>query len=179
MQRMFWLDMEMTGLDPVKDRILEAAVVVTDLAFEVKATWDSAVFQEPEVLKGMDEWCTRTHGASGLTARVPNGITEHALDEALCKLAREHCPGSKIVLCGNSIGQDRRFVEAYLPAFTKTLHYRMLDVSSFKLIFENRYSKKFKKKNKHQALGDILESIEELRFYLSFLDEEKIRDVKP
>ena len=176
MQRMFWLDMEMTGLDPAVHRILEAAVVITDLRFEVKATWDSAVFQEPAVLAGMDEWCTKTHGASGLSARVPHGITEQALDETLCRLAREQCPGGGVVLCGNSIGQDRKFVEAFLPAFSKVLHYRMLDVSSFKLVFENRYGRKFKKKNKHEAVGDILESIEELRFYLSFLDEEKLRN---
>jgi oligoribonuclease len=178
MRRMFWLDMEMTGLDANIHRILEAAVVVTDLDFQVKATWDSAVFQSPEALAAMDDWCKRTHGASGLSARVPEGIGEAELDEVLCKLAREHCPGERVILCGNSIGQDRKFVEAYLPKFSKLLHYRMLDVSSFKVLFENKFALKFVKKNKHRAVDDILESIGELQYYLGFLTVEKLRDAK-
>jgi oligoribonuclease len=171
---MFWLDMEMTGLDARADRILEVAVVVTDLRFEVLATWDSAVFQEPDALARMDDWCKKTHGGSGLLKRVPQGITESELDDRLCRLAREVCPGEKIVLCGNSIGQDRRFVETWLPKFAALLHYRMLDVSSLKLVFENLYGKKFKKQNKHTALEDIHESMAELRYYLGFLDAGKL-----
>lgn len=179
MRRMFWLDMEMTGLDPAKDRILEAAVVITDLSFDVKATFDSAVFQPPELLAGMDDWCKKTHGASGLVDRVPHGLSEQALDARLCELARTHCPGTKVVLCGNSIGQDRKFVDAHLPGFAALLHYRMLDVSSFKLVFENMYGRKFKKQNKHTAVEDIHESIAELRHYLGFLDEGRLRDGEP
>ncbi|MCA2961984.1 MAG: oligoribonuclease [Silvanigrellales bacterium] len=174
MHRLFWLDLEMTGLEPGTHRILEAAVVVTDLELKPLHSWSTAVFQPPEVLGLMDDWCLRTHGESGLLSRVPQGVSETELDDALCKLARAHFPGEKIVLCGNSIGQDRRFVEAWLPRFAATLHYRLLDVSSFKIVFENRYKKKYAKKNKHTAVEDVLESIEELRYYLSFLDAEKL-----
>jgi len=172
---MYWLDMEMTGLDPALHCILETAVVVTDLQFEVITTWSSAVQQPPEALALMDAWCVKTHTGSGLLGRVPEGIGIAELDETLARIAREKCPGEKIILCGNSIGQDRRFIEAALPKFSGLLHYRMLDVSSFKILFENRYAKKFKKQNKHTALGDIHESIEELRYYLGFLDEAKLK----
>lgn len=175
MERMFWLDMEMTGLDHTKERILECAVVVTDRTFNVLATFETAVFQPPEVLAGMDNWCKETHGKTGLTARVPEGISETELDEKLMGLVQSHFPKERVVLCGNSIGQDRKFVEAFLPRFTAKLHYRMLDVSSFKIVFENFYQKKFKKENKHRALDDIHESIAELRHYLEFVDPEKLK----
>jgi oligoribonuclease len=168
LQKMMWLDMEMTGLEPSVHHILEVCVVVTDIHFENLHTWESAVFQPPEVLGLMDNWCVKTHTASGLVARVPSGISVVELDQTLTTLAKEHFGKERIVLCGNSIGQDRKFVEAYLPNFAKTLHYRMLDVSSFKIVFENRYGIKYKKKNKHKALDDILESIDELKLYLSY-----------
>lgn len=176
MHRLFWLDMEMTGLEPRTHRILEAAVVVTDWELKSLHSWSEAVFQTPEVLSLMDDWCTRTHGNSGLLSRVPQGISEPELDDTLCKIARTHLPGEKVVLCGNSIGQDRRFVEAWLPRFSSMLHYRLLDVSSFKIVFEHRFGKKYAKKNKHTAVEDIHESIEELRYYLSFLDPQKLAE---
>ena len=174
LQRLFWLDMEMTGLEPSRDRILEAAVVVTDLQFSVVQSYETAVFQTPELLAGMDTWCKDTHGKSGLTARVPSGISEQLLDEQLEQLSTQQFGKDKVVLCGNSIGQDRKFVEAYLPRFSARLHYRMLDVSSFKIVFENLFRKKFKKENKHTALADIHESINELKYYLPFLDLAKL-----
>lgn len=174
MNRMFWLDLEMTGLLPEKDRIIEAAVVVTDLHLSVLDTYETAVFQSQELLAGMDPWCTETHGKSGLTERVPNGITETELDKALVWLVKKNYKKDKVIICGNSIHQDRKFIEKYLPEFTKELHYRMLDVSSLKIVFENMFSLKFKKSNKHRALEDIEESIKEFKYYLSFLDKSRL-----
>jgi oligoribonuclease len=175
MKNLFWLDMEMTGLEPQSHRILEAAVLVTDWKLQTLKTFSSAVFQPTSELAKMDDWCVKTHTGSGLLARVPTGMQEHELDDALCGLANEFFkPDEKIVLCGNSIGQDRKFVDLYLPKFAARLHYRMLDVSSFKILFENAFGLKFKKQNRHEALGDIEESISEFKYYLSFLDYSKL-----
>ncbi len=174
MERLFWLDMEMTGLIPEKDRILEVAAIVTDLEFRVLDTLEAVVFQPTAVLEAMDAWCKEHHGKSGLTARVSNGISEKDVDSLLAELARKHFGTEKVVLAGNSIWQDRRFVERYLPQFSSALHYRMLDVSAWKLVFENCFGKKFKKQEKHRALGDIEESIAELRHYLVAVDPQKI-----
>lgn len=167
--------MEMTGLDVTEHKILEAAVIVTDWSLRPLKTFSSAVVQDEASLALMDDWCVKTHTASGLLSRVPSGMTEPQLEQALLQLSDEFFPpDEKIVLCGNSIGQDRKFVEKYLPGFSSRLHYRMLDVSSFKIVFENAFSQKFKKKNKHEALGDIEESIAEFSFYLGFLDRRKL-----
>jgi oligoribonuclease len=175
MNRLFWLDMEMTGLDPQTHRILETAVVVTDWSFETLKSFSTAVFQPPQELSKMDDWCVKTHTGSGLLTRVPHGMQESELDAVLCSLADEFFkPNEQIILCGNSIGQDRRFIERYLPRFAARLHYRLLDVSSFKVVFENAFNLKFKKENRHEALGDIAESIAEFRHYLSFLDFQKL-----
>ena len=170
MAKLFWLDMEMTGLNPNTERLLEAAVIVTDNDFQNVASYETTVFQPEEILNNMDNWCKETHGKSGLIARVASGISEEQLDTELCTLADSHFTGEKIILCGNTIGQDRKFVEKFLPLFSKRLHYRMLDVSSFKIVFENLLGKKFQKENKHRALDDIRESILELRYYLSFIN---------
>lgn len=179
MEIMFWLDMEMSGLDVNKERILETAVIVTDLQLNVLEQYESSVFQSQEVLNNMDQWCTEHHSKSGLTARVPNGIKEEDLDVLLSQLGKKYCPKGKIVLCGNSIAQDRKFIDAYLPKFSAMLHYRMLDVSSIKLVFENVFDVKFKKQNKHRALDDIFESISEYAFYLQFLDASKLKKPVP
>lgn len=169
-QRYFWLDLEMTGLEPHEDRILEAAVIITDGHLDPIETYETAVYQTPEVLANMGEWCTEHHTASGLVERVPRGISESELDKRLCALAEEHIPKKRIILCGNSIGQDRRFVEVYLPGFASMLHYRMVDVSSFKIVFRDILGINFEKQNTHRALDDIKESIGELRHYLTIVN---------
>lgn len=189
----FWLDLEMTGLDPQTDRLLEAAAIVTRVTPQMTpvAQFETAVFQPPQVLEAMNDWCKKTHGESGLTARVSQGITEAELDAALCQLADTYWPqpaatttatatadatttaaptaAEKIILCGNSIGQDRKFVDRYLPRFAQKLHYRMLDVSSFKIVYQQRLGVSFPKKGSHRALDDIRESIAELEFYLGYM----------
>jgi oligoribonuclease len=167
---LFWLDMEMTGLEVEKEKILEVAALVTDHDLKAFGSLEAVVYQSPEVLAGLDEWCRKTHGKSGLVNRVPNGITEAALDDGLCAmLDAPDCPKGRPILAGNSIGQDRKFIDRYLPKFAARLHYRMLDVSSFKIIFEHRLGLKYKKQNKHRALDDVRESIAELQFYLGYV----------
>jgi len=165
----FWLDLEMTGLNPLDDRILESAYIITDKTLNEITSDDTAVYQTPEVLASMNDWCQKTHRESGLVDRVPEGISEEALDEALLAVVDAHFGDEPVILAGNSIGQDRKFVDRYLPKFAARLHYRMLDVSSFKVIFQTCYTQRFDKHNTHRALDDIRESIAEMRFYMSFI----------
>ncbi len=165
----FWLDLEMTGLNPIDDRILESAYIITDKTLREITMGDTAVYQTPEVLAGMNDWCQKTHRESGLVDRVPGGISEAALDEALLEVVNLHFGEEPVILAGNSIGQDRKFVDKYLPKFAARLHYRMLDVSSFKVVYQTCYTQRFEKQNTHRALDDIRESIAELRHYMSFI----------
>ncbi|MEM9226477.1 MAG: oligoribonuclease [Verrucomicrobiota bacterium] len=167
--RFLWLDLEMTGLVPEVDRILEAACIVTDKALQEEHTYETAVFQRQEVLAGMNDWCQKTHRESGLVERVPEGITEAELDAKLLDICNDYFSEDPIILAGNSIGQDRKFVDRYLPGFAARLHYRMLDVSSFKIVFQTCYGKQFNKRNTHRALDDIRESIAELRHYMNVI----------
>jgi oligoribonuclease len=161
----------MTGLDDAKDVILEVAAVVTDKDFNVLEEFHRVVFQPPEALSGMDDWCRKTHGASGLIEKVSTGAPPAEVEKELIALADRHYPkkDDRIVLCGNSVGNDRRFIDRYWPAFAKRLHYRLIDVSSFKEIFREKYGVKFDKKNAHRAVDDIHESIAEIKAYLSFV----------
>ena len=163
----FWLDLEMTGLDASTDRILEAAVIVTDRDWNEVKVWESAVFQPDAVLAGMNDWCKTHHAASGLLDRVAGGISENELDATLADIGKQYWGEVPVILCGNSIHQDRKFVDRYLPGFASCLHYRMLDVSSFKVAFSELHAISFKKENTHRALDDIRESLAEFRYYLS------------
>lgn len=166
----FWLDLEMTGLDDTNDVILEVAAIVTDTDLKPLGELHRIVFQTPEVLARMNDWCVKTHGASGLTAAVPGGMPLGEVEKELLALCdRFYTAKDRIVLTGNSIGNDRRFVDRYLPEFSKRLHYRMIDVSSFKEIFRDRYGMEFKKNNTHRAIDDVRESIKELEHYLSYV----------
>jgi len=165
-----WIDMEMSGLEVSQCRILEVAAIVTNNEFQPLETYEAIVFQEPSVLNAMDAWCTEHHGKSGLTAAVATGKQESLVEtELLALIGRHFKPEERPVLCGNSIGQDRKFIDAYMPALAKRLHYRMLDVTSFKIVFEANYGIEFKKKDAHRALGDIEESIAELTHYLGYV----------
>jgi oligoribonuclease len=170
-RRFCWIDLEMTGLDPEVDRILEAGVIVTDKFLEPVYEWETAVCQPSEVLESMNDWCKHHHRESGLLKRVPTGISEKDLDRKLEKIVIKHFKKKNpVVICGNSIAQDRKFIDKYLPHFAERLHYRMLDVSSFKIVFREMLGREFKKANSHRALDDIRESIAELKYYMGAID---------
>lgn len=168
---MFWVDLEMSGLDECIDRILEVAVIITDLDFQVLDTYHKIVYQPKSVLDNMNDWCKNTHGRSGLTALVPNGTPIEAVEKDLIDLSAKHfLNNERVVLCGNSVGMDKRFIDKYMPNFAKKLHYRLVDVTSFKEIFRSKYGIKMEKAEGHRALDDIKESIKELQHYLTFIN---------
>lgn len=167
---LFWVDLEMTGLDEIRDSILEVAVIITDLDLKPLEEYHRIIFQPPEVLQNMNDWCKKTHGESGLTAAVPNGIPLATAEKELIELANRHFSSQeRIVLCGNSVGNDKRFIDRYWPDFAKRLHYRLVDVSSFKEIYREKYGLAFQKDSSHRAIEDVHDSINELSFYLSYV----------
>ncbi len=167
MQKLFWLDMEMTGLDVNKEVIIEVAAIVTDLNFKELDTLETVVKQPQKYLDNMDAWNTEHHKRSGLTAKVPNGMEPDQVEAKLVDMVKKHFPDPKDrpVLAGNSIMQDRLFIDKYMPDLSARLHYRMVDVSSWKVIINNKFKYVYQKSNKHRALEDIRESIQELRHY--------------
>lgn len=165
-----WVDLEMTGLDPDIDRIIEVAVVVTDSDLNVLAEGPVfAIHQPDEVLNAMDAWNKGTHGRSGLIDRVKaSTVTEADAEVALIDFLRHFVPKGKSPMCGNTICQDRRFMARGMPKLEAFFHYRNLDVSTLKELcrrWKPEVVAGFKKHQKHTALADILESIEELRYY--------------
>lgn len=165
-----WLDCEMTGLQPDTDRIIEIAVVVTspDLAIRIEGPV-FAIHQADALLDGMDAWNKGTHGRSGLIDRVKaSTISEADAEAALIKFLSQYVPKAKAPLCGNSIGQDRRFMERYMPKLNNFFHYRNVDVSTLKELARrwkpDAYAS-FKKAQRHTALADVHESIDELAHY--------------
>ncbi|GAB3444567.1 oligoribonuclease [Massilia solisilvae] len=165
-----WVDMEMTGLDPDNDRIIEVAVVVTDPHLNVLAEGPVfAIHQSDEVLDKMDSWNKGTHGRSGLIDRVrASTVTEADAEAALIAFLKTFVPAGKSPMCGNTICQDRRFMARGMPKLEAFFHYRNLDVSTLKELcrrWKPELAAGFKKHQKHTALADILESVEELRYY--------------
>lgn len=167
---LIWIDLEMSGLDPQQHRILEIAVVITDAQLTVLAeTASLAIFQPAHVLNAMDEWCTRTHNDSGLVARVQQStLSESTVEQQLLAWLDLWVPAGVSPLCGNSIGQDRRFLRRYMPQLEAFCHYRCIDVSTLKELarrWQPTLLKGFHKQTAHQALADIHESIAELAYY--------------
>ncbi|KYC29279.1 oligoribonuclease [Sterolibacterium denitrificans] len=165
-----WLDMEMTGLNPDGDRIIEIAMVVTDSQLGIVAESPSwVVHQSDAVLDGMDEWNKGTHGRSGLIEKVRASTFDEAAIEAQClDFIKQHVPARTTPMCGNSICQDRRFMARYMPALEAYFHYRNLDVSTLKELCKRwrpELAKGVTKNGQHTALADILESIEEMKYY--------------
>jgi oligoribonuclease len=166
---MVWIDMEMTGLDPAKDRIIEIASIVTDGQLNILAEGPNLVIHQPErLIRGMDQWNQEHHSKSGLIADVKNStVTVKAAEAMTLEFLKEYCKPKKAPLCGNSIHHDRRFLARDMPAIDDYLHYRHVDVSTIKALIARWYPKDKEppKGKSHRALSDIRESIEELRFY--------------
>ena len=165
-----WLDMEMTGLDPERERIIEVAMIITDPDLNVLAQSELyAIHQSDEVLGAMDDWNTATHGRTGLTERVrASKHTEAEVEQKLLAFMAEWVPEKATPMCGNTIHQDRRFMVRYMPALEAYFHYRNLDVSTLKELARRWHpavAKGVVKRGSHQALDDIMESIEEMRYY--------------
>jgi oligoribonuclease len=167
---LIWLDMEMTGLEPDTDRIIEVAVVVTDMHLNVIAEGPVfAIHQSDETLDKMDAWNKGTHGRSGLIERVKaSTVSEEQAEQELIAFLKQYVPAGKSPMCGNSICQDRRFMVRTMPKLEAFFHYRNLDVSTLKELcrrWKPEIVGGFKKHQKHTALADIIESIEELKYY--------------
>jgi oligoribonuclease len=167
---LIWIDMEMTGLQPDADRIIELALVVTDGQLTVLAESPVWVVHQPdEVLAAMDSWNRGTHGKSGLIEKVrASRLTEAQAQASAIEFLRPHVPPNASPMCGNSICQDRRFLARWMPQLESYFHYRNLDVSTLKELvrrWKPELGKGFSKEGKHQALADIYDSLEELRYY--------------
>lgn len=169
-QHLIWIDLEMTGLNPDTDLIIEIATIVTDKDLTILAHGPViAVHQSDEALAAMDDWNQHHHGQSGLIDRVKASTIDDAEAERLTlEFLKQWLPARTSPICGNSIGQDRRFLVRYMPELEAYFHYRNLDVSTLKELaarWAPALKEGFKKETKHQALDDIIESIEELRYY--------------
>lgn len=167
---LLWLDMEMTGLVPESDRIIELAIVVTDADLNTVAEGPVLVVHQPdEVMNAMDNWNKGTHGKSGLIDRVKaSTLGEAEVETRMLEFLKQHVPERTTPMCGNSICQYRRFLARYMPRLEAYFHYRNLDVSTLKELarrWKPGIMDGFKKENKHTALADILESVEELKYY--------------
>ncbi len=167
---LLWLDMEMTGLDPDRDRIIEIAIVVTDSQLNTVSEAPVLVVRQPDaVLDAMDDWNKSTHARSGLIDKVKASVlTEAAVEEQMLAFLAQHVPGRTSPMCGNTICQDRRFLARYMPRLEAYFHYRNLDVSTLKELarrWKPEIAKGLVKQGKHEALADIYESIEELKYY--------------
>ncbi len=183
-QNLVWLDCEMTGLDPQTERIIEIAVVVTGPQLEPRIEGPVlVVHQSDELLGKMDAWNKGTHGRSGLVDKVKaSTVTEAQAEQQIIDFLRRYVPKGKAPLCGNSIGQDRRFLALYMPKLEAFMHYRNVDVSTLKELakrWKPEACSGFKKAQKHTALADVHESIEELAHYRKHLFSEEVLRENP
>lgn len=170
--KLLWIDLEMTGLDPEEHVIVEVAAEVTDFNLKTLASYESLVLQPESKLTTMNEWAQRQHDASGLTDRVRRlGKPERDVIHELVGFIQAQFGDEPAVLAGNSIHNDRLFIRKWWPEVEAVLHYRMLDVSSWKVFMQGRYSVQYQKKDVHLAYDDIQASIAELQYYLQWFSE--------
>ena len=169
--KLLWIDLEMTGLSPEKDRIIEAAAIATDFELNEIATFEAVVKVPEELMKERmvgEFWEKNAESRDALMAQNASGKESEEVEKELLKFVKKYF-GDEVYLAGNSIHQDRKFIDKEWPKLSAKLHYRMLDVSAWKVYFENALGKKFVKRDLHRALDDINGSIEELKWYTTFL----------
>ena len=175
--KLLWVDLEMTGFDPIKDCILEVAVIITDFDLNEIATYEAKVLHDRDLLKKLFKtnpwWASKPKQCdiflNGLNSAKPSDQVE----EELVNLIREYFDKEPVIMAGNSIRFDRPFFEKQWTKVEKLLHYRMVDVTTFKIIMQTKFGLEFKKKNTHRALEDIKESIAELKYYLDYFNRVK------
>lgn len=165
-----WIDLEMTGLDPETERIVELAAIITDWKFNEIDTLEVVVKQDQSLLDKMVPEVVKMHTASDLINKIAEGVSEQQAEKQLMEFINKHFDEKPVLLAGNSIHQDRRFIRRYWPKVEKRLHYRMLDVSAWKVVFAQKYGLRTRKRNTHRALDDIRGSIEEMYEYLEHVD---------
>lgn len=178
--RLFWVDLETTGLNPSADRILEVAVLVTNRDLDVIDESHFVVYQPPEVLALMNEYVTQMHGSSGLTAECERSqVTESHVDDVLVQMVDDHYAAiDKVVLAGSSVHFDKRFIEAAFPKFAARLHYRIVDVSSFMEVFNRVLGHRGRRHEhavKHRAMPDIQSSLEDLKHYVGLVSRDRVQ----
>ena len=169
MNKIFWVDLEMTGLDPEESVILEFAGIVTGLDLNPIARMQTVIYQDQAELAKMNDWNRTTHTESGLLAEVPSGRPLAEAEAMIINFVKQQFPDEKPILAGNSIHQDRKFIDKYMKNLSDHLHYRMIDVSSFKMVFKHLYQIEVKKSNLHRAYDDITASIDELKTYIEYI----------
>ena len=169
--KLLWVDLEMTGLEPEKDRILEVAAIATGWDLKPMAEYEGVVRQEPKLLETRmvgEFWEKNKASHDALVAQNENGKPTEEVEKEILDLLDKYF-GDEVILAGNSIHQDRKFIDREMPKLAARLHYRMLDVSAWKVYFEGAKKRKFQKPEAHRALSDIQGSIEELKYYLEFM----------
>lgn len=173
--KLLWVDLEMTGLTPDKDVILEVAAIITDFDFKPLATYEQRIVQDKDTVAArMDAnpwWRDYPGNRKQFIKNLDDGKALAEVESDLVKLVKEHFGDDRVILAGNSIYNDRLFIKQWLPKLEALLHYRMLDVSSFKILMQGKYAHEFKKQSLHRALDDIQASIAELQEYLTFLTD--------
>ena len=169
--KLLWVDLEMTGLDSQKDVIIEIAAEVTDFNFQTLGSFEALILHPEETLTSMNEWAQAQHDGSGLTDRIrQEGKPEHEVIQDFAAFIKEHFGDEPAVLAGNSIHNDRTFIKRWWPDIEALLHYRMLDVSAWKILMQSKYDVQFDKKDVHRAFDDIQASIAELQYYLEWFN---------
>ena len=173
---LLWVDLEMTGLDPNEDRILEVAAIATNWDFNEIASYEGVIRQPEELLKNRfeaskDFWDANPGVRQALSEQIAHGKVSELIEDALLKFIDDNFESdTPVLLAGNSIHQDRKFIDKWWPQLAAKLHYRMLDVSAWKVVFDGKYGKRFTKPEAHRAIADIKGSIEEIQYYLQKVD---------
>ena len=170
MDKLLWIDMEMTGLNVEKERIIEVAAIITDIKFNKLDRFESVIHQPQNFIDAMDEWNQNQHSKSGLIDKIASAPPIEKIETDLCELTKKHF-SEPAILAGNSIGQDRKFIDSYMKNLSSLLHYRMLDVTAWKIIMNSKYKVTFEKTDTHRALEDIEESILEMKAFTDYIDK--------